>query len=437
MKKILILITSLIMSSVSYSQNNDVIIDKIYSEGIEKLLANSKVKKAFKYIIDIEEKTMKNLIELTEIEAPPFKEEKRAKEFAERLKLAGIENVWIDSIGNVIGLLKGTVGSKNIAIDAHMDTVFPEGTDVKVRVKNDTLYAPGVGDDTRGLAMILTMAETIKKNNIKPLNNILFIGTVGEEGLGDLRGVRYLFKNNNPKIDTWIGVDGGSIGRVNNQALGSYRYEVVFDGPGGHSWGAFGLVNPHHALGYGIKNFIEKADKYTLTGPRTSYNVGIISGGTSINSIPFKSSMQVDIRSVEPQRLDDMEEILFNSMQSALKDQNKMKRSGPDLKLTINKIGNRPSGKVDESVPLIQRTIAATQYMGVEPRITIGSTNSNIPIYLGVPAVTIGRGGDGAGAHSLDEWWLNKDGYKSIQLALLILLSESGINSLDLNNFLD
>ena len=248
MKRNLILLTSLIISNISYSQNNDVIVDEIYSEGIEKLSANSKVKKAFKYIIDIEEKTMKNLIELTEIEAPPFKEEKRAKEFAERLKLAGIENVWIDSIGNVIGLLKGSVGSKNIAIDAHLDTVFPEGTDVKVRVKNDTLYAPGVGDDTRGLAMILTIAETIKKNDIEPVNNILFIGTVGEEGLGDLRGVRYLFKNNNPKIDTWIGVDGGSIGRVNNQALGSYRYEVVFDGPGGHSWGAFGLVNPHLSL---------------------------------------------------------------------------------------------------------------------------------------------------------------------------------------------
>ena len=196
-------------------------------------------------------------------------------------------------------------------------------------------------------------------------------------------------------------------------------------------------MNPHHALGYGIKDFIEKADEYTSSGPRTSYNVGIISGGTSINSIPFKSSMQIDIRSVEPYRLDDMEEILFNSMQSALKDQNEMKRSGPDLNLTINKIGNRPSGKVDESVPLIQRTIAATQHMGVEPRLTIGSTNSNIPISLGVPSVTIGRGGDGAGAHSLDEWWLNKDGYKSIQLALLILLSETGINSLDLKNFLD
>jgi acetylornithine deacetylase/succinyl-diaminopimelate desuccinylase-like protein len=414
--------------SFSFSQTDNLIVDKSYTKDIEKLSRNTKVKKAFEYIVDIEEKTNRNLIELTEIEAPPFKEMKRAEEFAERLRLAGLENVWIDSIGNVLGFLKGSIGDKNIALDAHIDTVFPEGTDVKVRVKNDTLFAPGIADDTRGLAMILTIAESIKKQNIEPINNIIFIGTVGEEGLGDLRGVRYLFKNNNPKIDTWIAIDGGSIGRVNNQALGSYRYEVVFEGPGGHSWGAFGLVNPHHALGSGIRDFVQKADIYTSTGPKTSYNVGIISGGTSINSIPFKSSMQIDIRSIEPNRLDDMEEILFNSMQKATNEQNEIKRSGPDLRLAINKIGNRPSGKVDESVPLIQRTIAATQHMGVEPRLTIGSTNSNIPISLGVPAVTIGRGGDGGKAHSLDEWWINKDGYKSIQLALLILLSESGIN---------
>lgn len=414
--------------SFSFSQSDNLIVDKSYTKDIEKLSRNTKVKKAFEYIVDIEEKTNRNLIELTEIEAPPFKEMKRAEEFAERLRLAGLENVWIDSIGNVLGFLKGSIGDKNIALDAHIDTVFPEGTDVKVRVKNDTLFAPGIADDTRGLAMILTIAESIKKQNIEPINNIIFIGTVGEEGLGDLRGVRYLFKNNNPKIDTWIAIDGGSIGRVNNQALGSYRYEVVFEGPGGHSWGAFGLVNPHHALGSGIRDFVQKADIYTSTGPKTSYNVGIISGGTSINSIPFKSSMQIDIRSIEPNRLDDMEEILFNSMQKATNEQNEIKRSGPDLRLAINKIGNRPSGKVDESVPLIQRTIAATQHMGVEPRLTIGSTNSNIPISLGVPAVTIGRGGDGGKAHSLDEWWINKDGYKSIQLALLILLSESGIN---------
>ena len=429
MKKLSILFVSLLICNSSYSQTDNLVVDDVYAKSIKKLTRNKKVKKAFNYIIDIEEKTNKNLIELTEIEAPPFKEEKRAKEFAKRLQLAGLENVWIDSIGNVIGFLKGSIGDKNIAINAHIDTVFPEGTDVRVQVRNDTLYAPGIGDDTRGLAMLLTIAETIKMNNIVPVNNIIFIGTVGEEGLGDLRGVRYLFENNNPKIDSWIAIDGGSIGRVNNQALGSYRYEVVFDGPGGHSWGAFGLVNPHHALGYGIKNFIEKADLYTSSGPKTSYNVGVINGGTSINSIPFESSMLIDIRSIEPNRLDDMEEILFNSMQKALKEQNEMKRSGSDLTLTINKIGNRPSGKVEESVPLIQRTIAATQYMGVEPRLTIGSTDSNIPISIGVPAVTIGRGGEGGGAHSLDEWWINKDGYKSIQLALLILLSESEINN--------
>lgn len=428
MKKFSLLFTAFLVFNISYSQDDNLIVDDIYTKSIKKISRNAKVKKAFNYIIDIEEKTIKNHIELTEIEAPPFKEERRAKEFAERLKLAGIENVWIDSIGNVIGFLKGSVGNKNIAVDAHIDTVFPEGTDVKVRVKNDTLFAPGIGDDTRGLAMILTLAETIKKNNIEPINNIIFIGTVGEEGLGDLRGVRYLFKNKTPKIDSWIAIDGGSIGRVNNQALGSYRYEVIFDGPGGHSWGAFGLVNPHHALGSGIKNFINKADAYTSSGPKTSYNVGVINGGTSVNSIPFKSSMLIDIRSIEPNRLKDMEEILYNSMQEALKEQNEMKRSGPDLTLTINKIGNRPSGIVEESVPLIQKTIAATQYMGVEPRLTIGSTDSNIPISLGVPAVTIGRGGDGGGAHSLDEWWINKEGYKSIQLALLILLSESGID---------
>ena len=428
MRKFLLLILALAVFNFSFSQSENLKVDDIYVKNIKKIANNNKVKKAFKYILDVEEKTNTNLIELTEIEAPPFKEEKRAKEFSERLKLAGIEKVWIDSIGNVIGLLEGSIGNKNIAIDAHLDTVFPEGTDVQVRVKNDTLFAPGIGDDTRGLAMILTIAETIVKSEIKPVDNILFIGTVGEEGLGDLRGVRYLFKNNEPKIDSWIAIDGGSIGRVNNQALGSYRYEVIFDGPGGHSWGAFGLVNPHHALGAGIKNFVEKADIYTDSGPKTSYNVGIISGGTSINSIPFKSSMQIDIRSIDPNRLNDMEEILFNSMNKALDEQNAIKRSGPDLKLTINKIGNRPSGKVDESVPLIQKTIAATQYMGVEPRLTIGSTDSNIPISLGLPAVTIGRGGDGGGAHSLDEWWLNKDGYRSIQLALLILLSESGIN---------
>ena len=400
--------------------------DVKYTREIKKLANKKQVKTAFQVILDLEPKTIKNQIELTEIEAPPFKEEKKALEFSKRLEKIGIDKVWIDSIGNVLGLIKGFEGKRNVAIDGHLDTVFPEGTDVKVRIKNDTLFAPGIGDCTRCLSMLLTIAETITKSEIKTRDNILIIGTVGEEGLGDLRGVKYLFKNNKPKIDSWIAVDGGGLGRINTQGLGSYRYEVKFKGPGGHSWGAFGLANPHHALGDAISKFVEKADVYTSKGPKTSYNVGVISGGTSINSIPYESSMLIDIRSVRPENLDDMELILKKASEDALAKQNAMKRRGPDLELEINKIGNRPSGKVDVKNHLVQRAIAATNYMGGKPKLTIGSTDSNVPIALGLPAITIGRGGDGGKNHSLDEWWINKDGYKAIHLALLVLLAEAG-----------
>ena len=271
------------------------------------------------------------------------------------------------------------------------------------------------------------MQKTIKTNEIKPKDNILFVGSVGEEGLGDLRGVKHLFREGGPKIDSWIAIDGGSIGRVNNKALGSYRYRVSYKGPGGHSWGAFGLANPHHALGQAISNFVVTADQYTAKGPKTSYNVGVIAGGTSINSVPFESSMQIDIRSLEPARLDEMEALLEKATQKALEHQNSIKRRGPDLTLELEKIGNRPSGELPDTLPLVQRTLAATTYFGTQHSLTRGSTNSNIPISKGIPSVTIGRGGKGGKAHSLDEWWVNEEGYKGIQLALLILLSETGI----------
>ena len=425
MKVLLILVMAIFSSITSYSQDK-ITEDVRYTKEIKKLANKKEVKTAFQVILDLEPKTIKNHIELTEIEAPPFKEEVRAIEFSKRLKDIEIDKVWIDSIGNVLGLIKGYEGKRNVAIDGHLDTVFPEGTDVKVRIKNDTLFAPGIGDCTRCLSMLLTIAEAIIKSEIKTRDNILIIGTVGEEGLGDLRGVKYLFKNNKPKIDSWIAIDGGNIGRVNNQALGSYRYEVKFKGPGGHSWGAFGLANPHHALGDAISKFVEKADEYTSNGPKTSYNVGVINGGTSINSIPYESAMLIDIRSVRPENLDDMELILKKTSEDALAKQNAMKRRGPDLELEINKIGNRPSGKVDIKNHLVQRAIAATNYMGGKPKLTIGSTDSNVPIALGLPAITIGRGGDGGKNHSLDEWWLNKDGHKAIHLALLVLLAEAG-----------
>lgn len=406
---------------------NEFTIEKKYTQTTKKFLKKSKIKAAFERIALLDPTTLKRHIELTEIEAPPFKEARRAKVFADYFKTLGMDSVWIDTEGNVLGLLQGSEGNRTVALDAHLDTVFPEGTEVKVRIENDTLYAPGIGDDTRGLSMLLTLLETIKTEQIQPKDNLLFVGSVGEEGLGDLRGVKHLFRTGGPRIDAWIAIDGGAIGRVNNKGLGSYRYRITFSGPGGHSWGAFGLANPHHALGQAITNFVQMADAYTSKGPKTSYNVGVISGGTSINSIPFESVMEIDIRSVDPARLDVMESLLEDAVNQALLDQNQRKRRGPELTVKIDKIGNRPSGELSDQLPLVQRTLAATQAFGVTPYLTRGSTNSNIPIAKGIPAVTIGRGGDGGNAHSLDEWWTNKEGHKAIQLALLILLMEVGM----------
>jgi tripeptide aminopeptidase len=416
-----------LFSSHFLAAQEEVTIQKTYIQATQKLLKNKKIKAAFQRIEHLDPITLERHIELTEIEAPPFKEDKRAQVFADYMNTLGMDSVWIDEVGNVLGLLKGTQGKRTVALDAHLDTVFPEGTEVKVRIQNDTLYAPGIGDDTRGLSMLLTILETIKTEQIQPKDNLLFVGSVGEEGLGDLRGVKHLFRTGGPKIDSWIAIDGGAIGRVNTKALGSYRYRVTFKGPGGHSWGAFGLANPHHALGEAISTFVKGADSYTSEGPKTSYNVGVISGGTSINSIPFESVMEIDIRSVDPQRLDVMEGYLNTAAEEALAHQNKIKRQGPELTVRIDKIGNRPSGELSDELPLIQRTLAATQAFGVQPYLTRGSTNSNIPIAKGIPAVTIGRGGDGGKAHSLEEWWTNKEGHKAIQLALLILLMESGM----------
>lgn len=398
-----------------------------YQKEIQQLLNNPQIQKAYELIRKQEEQTLAEHILLTEIEAPPFGEEKRAEKFSDMLTEIGVDSVWIDSVGNVLALRKGLKGDKTVVLDAHLDTVFPEGTDVEVNVSGDTLFAPGVGDDTRGLAMVLEVLRAMNEAKIRTEADILFIGTVGEEGLGDLRGVKYLFSENGPKIDSWISIDGGDLGRVNYQALGSHRFGVSFRGPGGHSWGAFGLANPHHALGAAIRHFVEAADAYTKSGPKTSYNVGRIGGGASVNSIPFVSWMEVDMRSVSPQRLDTMDVILKTAMQKALEEQNKIRREGRPLRLEIEAIGDRPSGELSPELPLIQRALAATKSFGVEPGITRGSTNSNIPISLGVPAVTIGRGGKGDWAHSLLEWWANEEGYKAIQLALLLTIAESGM----------
>lgn len=419
-----IVLFCLVMANGAFGQE-ELKIEKEVEKELAKLMKDKNIKGAFSYIDLLEEETNNDLIALNQIAAPPFLEEKRAIAYKNMFEEAGADKVWIDEVGNVVALKKGTEGNKVVALDAHLDTVFPEGTDVTVKQKGDTLYAPGIGDDTRGLAMVLTIFKTMQEKRIKTKADVWFVGSVGEEGLGDLRGVKYLFRDGAPKIDAWISIDGGAIGRVNNAGLGSVRYKALFTGKGGHSWGAFGLANPHHALGYAIKEFTENAKKYTDKGPKTSFNIGRMGGGTSVNSIPFESWMEVDMRSVDKKRLVEIDSIFKQSMETALHAYN---GTGIEdgISMELIKIGDRPSGEVALETPLVQRSIGVTQLLGYVPSLTRGSTNSNIPISKGIPAVTIGRGGEGGGAHSLNEWWLNKNGAEAIKLAFLLTVAEAG-----------
>jgi len=398
-----------------------------YDQEIKDVAESPAVARAFEIIMELEPQTEKDLIELTEIPAPPFKEEVRGARYAEMLGAAGMESVETDEVGNVIASWKGTEGSETVAMVAHLDTVFPEGTDVTVKRDGERMIAPGIGDDTRGLALMTAVIKAMKGADIATRSNILFIASVGEEGLGDLRGVKHLFREGGPTIDQFIAVDGGSTERVLNHATGSHRYRLTFKGPGGHSWGAFGLANPAHALSRAIHFFDQAAGEYVISGPKTSYNIGRIGGGTSVNSIPFENWAEIDMRSNVPQRLDEIDAIFQESVQKALKEQNELRRHGEELTMEVDMIGDRPSGVVDPETPLIQRAMSATRYFGVEPELTTGSTDSNIPISMGIPATTIGRGGDGEGAHSLHEWWSNKDGHLGIQKALLILVASAGL----------
>lgn len=400
---------------------------------INELAANPKIQQAFLYIKEDDANTIKDLITLTEIEAPPFKETIRGSKYAEMLRAEGLDSVWIDDVGNVIGLRKGEKGDKVLALAAHLDTVFPEGTPLKVKQQGDTLYAPGVADDTRGLVTLLATLRGMNAANIKTEDHILFIGDVGEEGLGDLRGMKHLFREGGPKIDYFISVDGTGSENVTNGGLGSHRYRITFRGPGGHSWGAFGLGNPHHALGAAIKHFSQEADQYTATGAKTSYNVGRIGGGTSVNSIPFESWMEVDMRSESPQRLTEIDSILQRAIRKGLAEQNELLRSGRPLTVQVKMIGNRPSGETSSDDNLVQRAWATTKIVGAEPKLRISSTDSNIPISKGIPAITLGGGGIGKGAHSLGEYFVNKEGYIGIQRVLLIVVAQTGMAN-EINN---
>jgi len=399
-----------------------------YDAQIESLMNHPAVRQALESIEATDEQTMADLMTLTQIPAPPFMEEERGLAFLGMMRDLGVDSAWVDEVGNVIGLRRGTGTGEVLAIAGHLDTVFPPETDVSITQRGDTLFAPGIADDTRGLATVLAVLRAMNSADIRTEGDILFIGNVGEEGIGDLRGMKHLFRDGGPRIDRFISVDGTGASGITHMGLGSHRYRVTFNGPGGHSWGAFGLANPAHALGRAIRYFQDGADPYVRGAPfRTSYNVGRIGGGTSVNSVPFESWMEIDMRSEGVETLLRVDGILQGAMVRALAEENALRQRGEPLTVDIEMIGNRPSGEVAQDDPFVQQAAAATRVLGMEPSFGRSSTDSNIPISMGIPAITIGGGGQGVGAHSLDEWFRNVDGAVGVQRVMLIVLAQVGV----------
>lgn len=418
----LVLLLSLLSGSALRGQS----VQQEYTDEVRDLMAHPTMTAALNLAEQHDDWALERLIELTEIPAPPFMEAQRGMRFAELLLELGADSVWTDDEGNVIGLRRGRQGNRTIGFGGHLDTVFPEGMDVSVRQVGDTLFAPGVGDDTRGLVVVLSVLRALEEAGVETDDDVLFVGVVGEEGLGDLRGMKYLYREGGLRPDVWIDVDGGGLSRIVSMGLGSVRYRVTFAGPGGHSWGAFGTANPAHAMSRAVRYFQDVADTLTRSGPRTSYNVGRVGGGTSVNSVPFETWMEVDMRSESPESLARIEEAFLAAMDRGAAEENDLRREGGPLRAIKDKIGDRPSGELDPSTPVIQRALAATGEFGTQGQLARSSTDSNVPIALGIPAVTIGRGGEGSNGHAPDEFWVNIDAYLAVQRALVLVVAEAG-----------
>lgn len=369
------------------------------------------------------------LVELTQIPAPPFKEAARARAYADKFRALGLSDVGIDAEGNVTGLRPGTdPAAKAVVMSAHLDTVFPEGTDVTVKREGTKLMAPGVGDDTRGLATLLAYIRALDAAGVRTRAPILFVGTVGEEGRGDLRGVRHLLTKGPYKgrVAAFFSLDGSDPSSVVTGGVGSKRYRIVFKGPGGHSYGAFGIVNPAAAMGAAV------ADIYRIrppASPRTTYSASVFGGGTSVNAIPNEVFVEVDMRSEEAAALAALERQVLGIVDRAVAAENAA-RSTRDGRVTAEPqpIGDRPAGRTPSDAGIVRATQEAARAAGFTPRLSASSTDSNTAMSLGIPAVTIGAGGTGGRAHALDEWTdvAKPAGLRGMGVGLLALMAVAG-----------
>jgi acetylornithine deacetylase/succinyl-diaminopimelate desuccinylase-like protein len=363
--------------------------------------------------------TLQQQASICEVAAPPFKEQRRAEEFRRRLVALGLRDVKLDSVGNVVGRRPGSGRGPTVMISGHLDTVFPESTDVRVTREGTMMRGPGIGDDCRGLAVMLAVARAMQNANVRTRGDVLFVGTVGEEGEGNLRGVRHIFREGAVRPDYFISVDGAGFG-VTNRAVGSRRYRVTFSGPGGHSHSDFGMPNPVHALGRAIAAI--SAFEVPVS-PKTTFSVGVVDGGTSVNSIAMSAAMNVDLRSESAQALDSLDAKLRRAVDKALADEKaRWPRSDVPLTVTMTSLGFRPAGVLPDNDPIVLAALDAGRVLGIDPDLDASSTDANIGISLGLQAITIEGGGAGKGSHSLAESYDDTDrGWLGTQWALLIV----------------
>jgi tripeptide aminopeptidase len=362
---------------------------------------------------------------LAEIPAPSFQEEQRAAAVEPLLAAAGLA-VHRDKTGNVIGEMRGANEKEIVLVAAHLDTVFPAGTDVKVRREGTRMSGAGISDNGTGLAALVALARAMQAAKIKPRRTILFAADVGEEGEGNLRGMRALVDAYRANLKGVIVLDGSGTDHVTVKALASRRLEVAITGPGGHSWSDFGMVNPINALARASVRFINTK---IPAAPRTTFNLGQIEGGTSVNSIPHEARLKVDIRSESEDELARLEAALRDCVGAGVRDETESARdrSKGKLEWKVELLGSRPGGELAVGSPLLAALRGADEFVGNHSRLERSSTDANIPLSMGIDAIAIGAGGNGGGAHSLQEWYDPVGREMGLKRALLTLLDVAGI----------
>ncbi len=394
-------------------------VEKAYTQ----LMAAPTVQKLLDAVKADHERSVEDLKLLTEIEAPPFKEQKRAEAFLARMKALGLADAKIDAEGNVVGLRKGTGNGPKLLISAHLDTVFPAGTDVKVKEREGKLFAPGISDDTRGLSVLLSWLKVLNDNKIQTRGDLLFVGNFGEEELGNLRGMKAIFRDH-LDIDGMVGLEPSADGNVLVLGTASHRYEVSFKGPGGHSFGAFGQVpSAIHGMGRAIAKI---AEVRTPSFPKTTFTVGTVGGGTSVNTIAPDARMAIDIRSDDMASLLEAEKKILATLDEAVAEENR-RWNVNTLSVSTKLIGDRPGGRTPPDSVIVEAATRANAAFGHKTLLRGGSTDANVPISLGIPAIIIGGGGKTGGFHALSEWIDVTDGWKGAQNSLVTVLGLVGV----------